>query len=244
MPAAAEISRIGLIGDVHAQHALLEATLSFFARAGVDCIVCTGDLADGTGSLDVCCDLLDACSALVVAGNHDRWLTSNRMRNVPQAHQRGDVSEESLAYLARLPATRKLRTTVGDVLLCHGVADNDLRKVWPGSPRMPAERSPELDSIIADGDTRLVLNGHTHYRVIVNFEVLTLINAGTLKGEHRPGVSILDLDDDVATAFEFDANLGLGAVAEHRIHDPANRRVWKDTQEFDGRWNPVVLYRG
>jgi len=72
-------------------------------------------------------------------------------------------------------------------------AGTDLRKVWPGSARMPIERSPELDELITHGETRSSSTAILHYRVIVNFDRLTLLNAGTLKGEHRPGVSIFDL---------------------------------------------------
>jgi len=116
-----------------------------------------------------------------------------------------------------------------------------MRKVWPGTARMPIERSPELDSLIERDDTRFVLNGHLHYRVIVNFEQLTLLNAGTLKGEHRPGVSIIDFDARTATAFEFTNDLAVVRVAERLMRDET-RRVWRDTQEFDSEWTPVTLY--
>ena len=116
-----------------------------------------------------------------------------------------------------------------------------MRKVWPGSARMPIERSLELDSLIELDDTRFVFNGHLHYRVIVNFERLTLLNAGTLKGEHRPGVMLLDFDAQTVTAFEFASNLGLQRVAERAMRDET-RRIWRDTQEFDSAWTPVALY--
>lgn len=244
MPVAAEISRIGLIGDVHAEHRYLDAALSFFATQRLDAIVCTGDLADGGGSLETCCDLLRQASVVVVAGNHDRWLLTNRMRGVPQAHDRKAVSDDTLEFIRALPPTRAIETVAGSVLLCHGVGANDMRKVWPGTVRMPVERSTELDDIIDAGRTRLVLNGHMHYRVIVNFDALTLINAGTLKGEHRPGVSIVDLVEDTVTGYEFGPDAGLVEVMQHRIGAGDDRRVWKDTQSFDGRWKPVALYAG
>jgi predicted phosphodiesterase len=234
--------RIGLIGDVHAEHRRLDAALQFLAGQGVDSICCTGDIADGAGCLDTCCRLLADAGARVVAGNHDRWLLADRLRDVPDAHQLHLVDDASRAYLAGLPSTQTLDTPLGTALLCHGVADNDLRKVWPGSPRMPIARSPELDTLIAGQRTHFVLNGHLHYRVIVNFEQLTLLNAGTLKGEHRPGVSILDFADGVVNAFEFGADLALHQVAEQSLHCDGSRRVWRDTQEFDSRWTPVTLY--
>ncbi len=176
-----------------------------------------------------------------MAGNHDRWLLADRMRGVPHAHDRTQLDAATLDYLSALPAMRHFATPLGDALLCHGVGDNDLRKVWPGSPRMPVERSVELDALIARDETRWVINGHLHYRVIVNFERLTVLNAGTLKGEHRPGVSIVDFEGGTATAFEYSADGALHCVAERLLRDEGCR-IWRDTQEFDGDWTPVTLY--
>lgn len=234
--------RIGLIGDVHAEHRFLDIALEFLHGQSLDAILCTGDLADGKGSLDMCCQLLRESGAQVVAGNHDRWFLGDRLREVPEAHLRREHKDESVEYLSNLPATIVVPTVLGDVLLCHGVGKNDLRKVWPGTPRMALERSHELDGIIAAGTTPLVLNGHMHYRVIVNFEGLTLINAGTLKGVHRPGVSILDLQNDVATAYEFTPAGSLAVARDQYIRKSDDRRVWRDTQCFDGQWDPVTLY--
>jgi predicted phosphodiesterase len=235
------VRRLGLIGDIHAEHRRLDAALSHLIGAGVDAVCCTGDVVDGTGDVDACCRLLAAAGVISVAGNHDRWLLTERMRNVPFAHRLSELTASSRDYLASLPSTQTFETPLGAALLCHGVGENDMRKVWPGSARMPIERSPELDSLIEAGETRLVLNGHLHYRVIVNFEQMTLLNAGTLRGDHRPGVALLDFDALTVSAFEFAANLALQRVAERRMRDET-RRIWRDTQSFDGGWTPVALY--
>ena len=236
------VRRMGLIGDVHAEHRRLDAALGFLFGQGVDSICCTGDIADGSGCVDTCCRLLADADARVVAGNHDRWLLADRLREIPDAHRLSQLNDTSRDYLAGLPTTRAIDTPLGSALLCHGVADNDLRKVWPGSARMPIARSHELDELIGGGSTHFVFNGHLHYRVIVNFEQLTLLNAGTLKGEHRPGVSILDFSEGTVHAFEFFAALALHLVAEQPLRCDAGRRVWRDTLEFDSQWTPVTLY--
>ena len=122
------------------------------------------------------------------------------------------------------------------------MCDNDLRKVWPGTERMPIERSSELDDIIDAGDYRFVINGHLHYRCLINFEDLTLINAGTIYHRHRPGVSVVDFRDGSVSAFELDAAAPGNRVAEQGLAPDHSRRVWHDTQEFDGAWTPTVLY--
>ncbi len=235
------VRRLGLIGDVHAEHRRLDAAIEHLLGEGVDAVCCTGDVADGAGDVDTCCRLLADAGVLCVAGNHDRWLLADRMRNVPQAHRLSEIAPSSRDYIESLPAMRTIDTPLGAALLCHGVGGNDLRKVWPGSVRMPIERSPELDALIELGEVRFVMNGHMHYRVIVNFEQLAVLNAGTLKGEHRPGVSIVDFDAQTVNAFEFGADFSMHRVAERLINDEG-RRIWRNTQEFDSAWTPIALY--
>ena len=67
------MERIGIIGDVHAEHRRLETALRVLKDEHVDVVLCTGDLADGRGDLDACCSMLKDAGVLVVAGNHDRW---------------------------------------------------------------------------------------------------------------------------------------------------------------------------
>ena len=54
------MNRIGIIGDVHAEHSRLAAALEFLLNQRVDALICTGDLPDGVGDLGACCDLLRA----------------------------------------------------------------------------------------------------------------------------------------------------------------------------------------
>jgi hypothetical protein len=107
---------------------------------------------------------------------------------------------------------------------------------------MPVERSPELDAIVRDGQTRYLVNGHMHYRVVIDFADLVLVNAGTLTARHRPGVSVVDFASGAVSAHEFVGDRVGDVVAEHPLAPDTSRRIWSDTQEFDGRWTPVTLY--
>ena len=196
-------AKLGIIGDVHAEHDRLAMALEHLHQLDVDEILCTGDIVDGRGCPDVSVELLKQASVTTVRGNHDRWLLQEKARHVPQAHFAEDLSGDTLEYLDNLSTQETIATIDGNLLLCHGVADDDLRKVWPGTERMPAEKSKGLDEIIRGGEFRYVINGHMHFRTIIHFEALTLINAGTLKGEHWPGFSILDLEEAEITAYEF-----------------------------------------
>ena len=105
---------------------------------------------------------------------------------------------------------------------------------------MEIERSGELDRIIADGDYRYVINGHMHFRTLIHFEALTLINAGTLRGEHWPGFSLVDFQTEEITAWEFKED-GINLAKVHHLGDE-NHVVWQDTQSFSGGWEPVRLF--
>ena len=236
--------KIGIIGDVHAHHRNLEAALEFLSTQGVDVIICTGDVMDGQGDVEACVELLSGAEVLTVRGNHDRWVLQDKARHVPHAHHRHDLRDSVIEYLQQLPVEVHLETIAGRLMLCHGVARDDLRKVWPGTERMAAERSDALDSLIEEGHLNLMVNGHMHYRTLIHFHGLTLLNAGTIRGDHRPGFSLLDLEDDVVHGYEVfaEAACRVEQVKTLGLSAAANTRVFKDTSHFDDCWDPVTLY--
>ncbi|MFU8816483.1 MAG: metallophosphoesterase family protein [Pseudomonadales bacterium] len=235
------IRRLGVIGDLHGEHQRLETVLEWLAGQQLDALVCTGDLADGTGCINRSCALLQQAEVITVAGNHDRWLLQNRVRHVAGAHRIEQLEEGNLNYMRSLPQVITLDTVAGPLLLCHGVAGNDLGKVWPGTPRSRIERSAELDALLTADHHRFVINGHMHFRVLIDFQRLLLINAGTLKGPHA-GVSIVDFAGGAVTAYDVEAGQRPTLAREHALRPGAQRRVWRDTREFDGSWQPALLY--
>ena len=237
----ATVRRLGVIGDLHAEHRRLDQVLNWFSGQNIDAIVCTGDVADGRGCIEESCRLLDAAGVHVVAGNHDRWLLQNKVRHVPDAHARDALSAGALEFLQALPRTRAIETVSGRLLLCHGIAENDMAKIWPGSSRLPVERSECLDAIIASGDYRYLINGHLHYRVLIDFERLLVMNAGTLRGAYA-GVSIMDFGADIVRSFAVTDDEPPRPVAEQPLTPSAPRRIWRNTQCFDGAWEPLALY--
>jgi hypothetical protein len=101
--------QIGLIGDVHQEDLALAWALAWLADQQVDLCVCVGDIADGFGNLDACCELLDSHGVITVRGNHDRWFLKQQLRDLPQASPLEAASPESREWLGELPATEPLR---------------------------------------------------------------------------------------------------------------------------------------
>lgn len=234
------ISRVGILGDVHGEHERLARSLEWLHGQQLDALLCTGDIADGRGCINECCELLSDGQVQSVAGNHDRWLLQNRVRHIADAHQRADLTDSSREFMLSLPRQISFETVMGRALLCHGVADNDLAKVWPGTARSGIRRCPELDQLLETETCRFLFNGHMHFRVLIDFPQMLMMNAGTLKGDSG-GISIVDFETGSISAYELKDNGPPVRVSELAV-DSSARRVWQNTRDFDGQWEAVTLY--
>ena len=236
------MERIGIIGDVHAEHRRLKTALGVLEKERVDLLLCTGDLADGRGDLDACCSTLIDAEALVVAGNHDRWFLEEKVRHVADAHYRQRALPRTVHYIESLPRTRYIDTGLGQLILCHGVLNDDLAKIWPGSENSGCRRSPELDHLLLQRVApRFFINGHMHFRTVIDFTRTQMINAGTLRGRYA-GFCMLDLAELKLSSFNFIDDAQAELVKIFDLAEDGHRRIWRSTEEFDGVWEPVVLH--
>ncbi|MDD9940146.1 MAG: metallophosphoesterase family protein [Myxococcales bacterium] len=189
------LTRLGIIGDVHAETGFLQRALEHLQGLEVERLLCVGDIVDGPGDgydVDECCALLKEHNVLTVCGNHDRWLLENTMRDLEGATDYDDLAPESLAYLQRLPTTAELDTSVGKLLLCHGVGENDMATVYPYDHGYALSSNEALQSL-RRSHYRIAIGGHTHLRMVRRFDPITFINAGTLHREFTPCFGYLDL---------------------------------------------------
>jgi len=178
--------RIGLIGDIHAEDRALEIALDTLRSRGVEVVAATGDIVDGSGSVDRCCALLRAHGAVVVRVNHDRWFLAGTSRDLRDATPTDAVTAETRRLLEKLPATIELDTVAGRALLCHGLGPNDMGKVAPDDFGYAIESNDELQDLLRAGTYRWVLNGHSHRQMVRAFGSLVVINAGTLAHHRDP----------------------------------------------------------
>ena len=237
------IEKIGIIGDLHSEHRRLQQALDWLERRAVDAVICTGDIADGRGCIEECWRALAQAQVHTVAGNHDRWLLTDQQRHVRNAHFRTRVSEQGLVFLKSLPKVIRLNTACGELRLCHGVGDDDMAKVWPGTETTAIRRSELLDAWLVESESpRFVINGHMHFRTLIDFERCFLINAGTLKGE-RAGITLLDMRTRQVAGFNLLDDGRVCATRCYSLDGRSDRRVWSSTASFDGRWMPTSMHR-
>jgi len=192
-------TKFGLIGDVHAEDQLLARTLDLLAAARVDRVLCTGDLVDGFGNVDRVCSLLEGRGAVVVRGNHDRWVRADEMRKLENAHRMTDLAVDAIGFLKELPQTVSIDVEGGRVLLCHGVGPNDMCKLGPDDYGYAIASNDDLLAVLFDPTVRVMIGGHTHKPMVRRFErgsgkaPLHVVNPGTLARHDAPGYAVLDL---------------------------------------------------
>jgi predicted phosphodiesterase len=185
-----------VIGDVHAEDQRLASALDWAATAGVDVITCTGDVVDGRGDANRCCDLLRQRGVLCVSGNHDRWLFSGVLRDRPGATQLAQLAPEHQRFLKTLPAYRELDTVVGRMLLCHGIGSSDLEKITEFDTDYSLKVNRALQEVLLSERYRLMVNGHSHCRLVCVVGGLTIVNAGTLCHTDDPGILRVDFEQN------------------------------------------------
>ena len=62
--------------------------------------------------------------------------------------------------MRQLPKVVRLSTSLGELRLCHGVAEDDMAKVWPGTESTNIRRSEALDQWLSElQPPRFVING-------------------------------------------------------------------------------------
>jgi predicted phosphodiesterase len=119
---------------------------------------------------------------------------TDTMRDLPDAVPRAALAPKTLRYLHGLPTVLTFSSKWGRVLLCHGLGSNDMASVMPDDFGYALDSNTELQSLMTDRDTRIIINGHTHRPMLRSFGGLTIINAGTLFREHDPGYVIADFE--------------------------------------------------
>jgi len=182
------VSRAGVLGDVHGEDRALEQALSALVDT-VDTILCVGDIVDGPGDVSRTCHLLEDAGVVSVAGNHERWFLGDTMRELPHATR--ELDERSRGWLASLPPTRLVPTVRGGCLLCHGVADDDMAKLYPDTNGYALQSVP-LREVQLDRRIDYMIGGHTHVPMVRRFTGVTVVNAGTLHRDFDPGYCVVD----------------------------------------------------
>jgi putative phosphoesterase len=196
------VRRVGAIGDIHCEGELLEAVLEHFASKRTDTILAVGDIVDGIGDANRVCELLMREDVFMVMGNHDRWILNDAMRDLRNATPLNTLREQNREWLAALPKTLSFETPRGELLLCHGIGEDDMAKLRKHDAGYSLEFNLALSELMASKRYSFVVNGHTHEAMVRTIGRLTIINAGTLARGYRQTCSLIDFENGWVDCFE------------------------------------------
>jgi predicted phosphodiesterase len=192
------VRRVGLLGDIHCQHRSLTAALTFFSSERCDIVLAVGDVVDGLGDVEATVQILRKAMIQTVRGNHERWLLANQMRDLNHATVRDDLSAASWQWLANLPATLRIETVAGSLLLCHGLGSMDMQRVFEDEPQWCDPSDPTFERFAKEAaGCRYAVGGHTHQRMVRDVCGVTFINPGTLVPMDDPCVAVVDVEQQL-----------------------------------------------
>ncbi len=186
--------RIGIVSDVHCQHAALAA--AFDAMGPVEHIICLGDCIDQSRFCDRTIALLRKREVITIRGNHDDgYLASKAARNAKD-------DDGHLRWLAARPDRLRLVLGGQQLLVVHSNS-------WSSEHPYVGPDHPEFGNF-AKADADIILYGHTHQPVVRRVDGKLIVNPGSV-GEGRPGpagfvrsFAVLDLDQGEVDLIDLD----------------------------------------
>jgi putative phosphoesterase len=175
--------RVGLIADIHGNRYALDHVLCFLDEAGVDQVLCAGDVAnlgpDPAGAIRTLRDR----SISTVIGNADLWLIPELTELVEPASApvtlamtdwcRNQLTADDCAWLAGLPRDLPVEADHWRVRVCHGSPQSVDRILAADTP------GDRLEQWLAPGERVMLINGHTHIALARRHNDGYLINPGS-----------------------------------------------------------------
>lgn len=211
--------RLAVLGDVHGNVSALDAVLADIRAAGLERGVCTGDLVLRGREPEACVSRIALLGWPCVTGNTDAKVASRapRAHSHPASTRTGSrswtahrLSDTSLAYLAGLPLTLRVRLGSFEVLVMHGTPDDPTDVLVDEAT--PHERMIELAAVL---QADCVVTGHTHRAFAREAGGCVFVNPGSVGesagAERRPSWAVLEAGPSgvAATLMRTDAPLAV-----------------------------------
>lgn len=174
--------RLGLISDLHGNRLAFEAVLEDLEKAGIDRLVCLGDVAAGPEPRATIERLRDL-GCPVVVGNWDCWLVEGMPHlpgeEGPKLRDQGDWSAAQLgeteqAFLAELPPYVEVNLDGAEVLCVHGSPRSNTDDIQATTP------DDELAEMLAGSEPAFLAAGHTHVQLARQHGSTLIVNPGSV----------------------------------------------------------------
>lgn len=200
--------RLGLVADIHANTAALAAVLDALKAAGVDAVVCLGDIVGYHAEPAECIDRVRAAASATIAGNHDVAAVARELPTSvnPQAlaallWTRENLDPARLAWLAALP--RRIDDPAGWSAVHGSFVSPDPSNGYVVGTSL----RDNLEAIAAGGPPRVAFCGHTHLPMCGWLEGQIVHSSPLLRAVRWPAHARAVL-------------INPGSVGQPRDHDP------------------------
>jgi putative phosphoesterase len=174
--------RLGLISDLHGNLPALEAVVAELDAAGIDRLVCLGDVAPGPQPTETIARLR-TLDCPVVLGNWDTWLLDGvppiegpggSMLREQGAWQAAQLGDSDRAFLESLPKTFELDLERSSVLCVHGSPRSTMENIYATTP------DEELAQMLEGSRPAFLVAGHTHVQLARPRESTLFLNPGSV----------------------------------------------------------------
>ncbi|MGZ3753503.1 MAG: metallophosphoesterase family protein, partial [Mucilaginibacter sp.] len=172
-----------IISDIHGNSLALKAVMSDIKSRGIKKILNLGDHFFGALEPEVVAGMLREHEMLCISGNTDREILQSideGFNKEGMDRVKADLSEQSIAWLRRLPKTAKLDDLI---FVCHGTPESDdeylLEKVTANG--VFVHNDEDLVKRTAHIKERIILCGHSHVnRVVYLSNDKIILNPGSV----------------------------------------------------------------
>lgn len=191
-------TKIGLISDLHATLAPAEEALAQLTEAGVDRILCAGDIAGYGDELDRTVELLTAHGCEAIRGNHELWYRKDSE----------NAAEDPLSrFLGNLPAVIDTTIAGRSLYMVHASPPRScldgIRLLDENGNIIPQQYKEWSERLAGFGHDVLIV-GHTHQVFAERLGDTLVINPGSTKFNHS--CMILSLPEMECTVIPLSGN--------------------------------------
>ena len=241
--------RVALVSDLHANLLGLEAVAADARRAGVDRVVCLGDVATlGPHPREILERVRDLADTFVL-GNHDEFLLDPQLvHGYAQAPVIVDAVDWCRAQLDQ-PLLDFVRGFVREAVID---LDGASLHLFHGSPRSNMEDllattpAEQLDQALAGARAAVLAGGHTHLQMVRQHRGALLVNPGSVGLPIRAYVAGREpeiLDHAEYAIVEGDGTGSVGVTLRRVRLDRAALRSQADSADHPLRASLVAAYR-
>jgi putative phosphoesterase len=168
---------LGLISDVHATVAPVQEALAIFAEAGVDKILCAGDIAGYHDAVEETVALLIDHDVQAVRGNHD-------LRYLDRCSEAGRAA----AYFRQLPAVLDIQVAGRRVFMVHAEPPDACEgggiRLLDQDGRVRPERAALWTQQLVNYDYDVLVVGHSHQVFAERLGNTLVVNPGSSVFNH------------------------------------------------------------